>query len=177
MIITGLRFLWERLGVTLGRVIGMRVWVWFLYGKQVVKLVIINTFISSSSAPMSVTSIVSKPSIIYQFNIKRQVKSKISELLFKPINSLRSIFYAFGSSNYNFDRFFIGIGNIWGRCLFFISSATMLSLTIYLTLLVQGIERQPGPVSKRSTLSILMYNCNGLGDPKKLKRLLLKLNA
>ena len=50
MIIMGLGFLWERLGVTLGRVIGVRVWVWFLYGKQVAKLVINNTLISSSSA-------------------------------------------------------------------------------------------------------------------------------
>jgi hypothetical protein len=50
----------------------------------------------------------------------------------------------------------------------------MLSLTIYLTLLAQGIKRQPGPVSNRSILLILMYNCNGLGDPKKLKRLLIK---
>jgi hypothetical protein len=72
---------------------------------------------------------------------------------------------------------FFGIGNIWGGCLFFISSAIMLSLTIYLTLLAQGIERQLGPMSKGSTLSILTYNCNGLGDPKKLKRLLLKLNV
>jgi exonuclease III len=53
----------------------------------------------------------------------------------------------------------------------------MLSLMIYLTLLAQGIESQPGPVSKRSTFSILTYNCNGLGDPKKLKRLLIKLNV
>jgi exonuclease III len=60
--------------------------------------------------------------------------------------------------------------------IFYLSAATMLSLTIYLTLLVQGIEHQPGPVSNKSTLSILTYNCNGLGDPKKLKRLLLKLN-
>jgi hypothetical protein len=52
----------------------------------------------------------------------------------------------------------------------------MLSLTIYLTLLAQGIENQPGLKDKSSTLSILTYNCNGLGDPKKLKRLLLKLD-
>ncbi len=144
---------------------------------------IINTFISSSSTRMSITSIVSKPSIIYQLfityqlNIIRQVKSNISEFLFKPIISSHSIFYAFGSSNYNFVSFFIGIGNIWGRCLFFMSSAIMLYLTIYLTLLEQGIKHQPGPASKRSTLSILTYNCNGFGDPKKLKRLLLKLNV
>jgi hypothetical protein len=152
-------------------------------GKQFEKLVIINMFISSSSTRMSITSIVSKPSFFYQLfitcqlNIIRQVKSNLSELLFKPIISSRSIFYAFGSSNYNFIRFFFGIGNIWGRCLFFMSSAFILSLTIYLTLLAQGIERQPGPASKRSTFSILTYKSNGLGDPKKLKSLLLKLNV
>jgi hypothetical protein len=102
-----------------------------------------------------------------RFNIECPITFHLAELLFKLINSLRSIFYAFGSSNYNFVMFFIGIGNIWGRCLFFISSAIMLSLTIYLTLLAQGIERQPGPMSKGS--------CNGLGDLNKLKRLLLKL--
>ncbi len=53
----------------------------------------------------------------------------------------------------------------------------MVSLTIYLTLLVQGIKRQSGPVSKRSTLWILTCNCNGLGSLKKLKRLLVKLNV
>ena len=67
------------------RVIGVGAWV------LCEVLVIINTFISSSSAPMSVTSIVSKPSIIYQLNIICQVKLKISELLFKPIISSRSI--------------------------------------------------------------------------------------
>jgi hypothetical protein len=137
MIKTGLGFLWERLGVALGWVIGMRVWVWFLYGKQFLKLVIINAFILSSSARLSVASFVSEPLIFYQINIIGQVISKISELLFKPTNSSRSIFYAFGLSKYNFDRFFIGIENIWGRCLFFISSEIMLSVTIYLTLLVQ----------------------------------------
>jgi hypothetical protein len=43
-------------------------------GKQFEKLVTINTFISSSSTCMSITSIVSKPSIIYQLNIIHQVK-------------------------------------------------------------------------------------------------------
>jgi hypothetical protein len=52
-----------------------------------------------------------------------------------------------------------------------ISSAMIVSLTIYLTLLMQGIERQPGT---KANLSILTYNCNGLGDQKKLKRLLMK---
>ncbi len=43
-------------------------------GKQFEKLVIINTFIWSSSTRMFITSIVSKPLIIYQLNIIRQVK-------------------------------------------------------------------------------------------------------
>jgi hypothetical protein len=52
----------------------------------------------------------------------------------------------------------------------------MLSLTIYLALLCQNVETNPGPrTSKAPTLSVLTYNCNG--DPKKLKRLLLKLNG
>jgi len=54
-----------------------------------------------------------------------------------------------------------------------ISSAMIVSLTIYLALLMQGIERQPGP-KDGANLSILTYNCNGLGDQKKLKRLLMK---
>ncbi len=34
--------------------------------------------------------------------------------------------------------------------IFFLSAATLLSVTIYLTLLVQGIKHQPEPMSKRS---------------------------
>jgi hypothetical protein len=61
---------------------------------------------------------------------------------------------------------------------FCVSSTMMLSLTIYLTLMCQNVESNPGPPKAvTSTLSILTYNCNGLGDPKKLKRLLLKLNV
>jgi exonuclease III len=54
-----------------------------------------------------------------------------------------------------------------------ISAAMMVSVTIYLALLAQGIERQPGP-KNGANLSILTYNCNGLGNQKKLKRLLMK---
>jgi hypothetical protein len=64
-------------------------------GKQFIKLVIIGTFISSSSTRMSITSIVSKPSIFYQLNIIRQVKSKISELLFKPNQLFALVFLRF----------------------------------------------------------------------------------
>jgi len=55
-----------------------------------------------------------------------------------------------------------------------ISTALILSLTIYLTLLKEGIEHQPGPPNSKITLSILTYNCNGLGDSKKLKRVIMK---
>jgi hypothetical protein len=61
---------------------------------------------------------------------------------------------------------------------FFISTIIMLSLTIYLALLCQNIESNPGPHRPgTTTLPIMTYNCNGLGDQKKLKRLLLKLNV
>jgi hypothetical protein len=53
----------------------------------------------------------------------------------------------------------------------------MLYLTIYMTPLAQGIKRQSGPVSKRSTLLVLMCDCNGHGDPKKHKRVLIKLDG
>jgi exonuclease III len=57
-----------------------------------------------------------------------------------------------------------------------ISSARMLSLTIYITLLRQNVESNPGmKVNKGDSLAVLRYNCNGLGDKKKLKRLTLKL--
>jgi exonuclease III len=59
----------------------------------------------------------------------------------------------------------------------------MLSLTIYLELLRQNVESNPGMVEgktternkKRMKLSIITYNTNGLGDRKKLKRLLYKV--
>ena len=50
----------------------------------------------------------------------------------------------------------------------------MNSLTIYLMLLSQNIETNPG-MNPNPTFSILTYNCNGLGDPQKLRQLLTKL--
>jgi exonuclease III len=47
----------------------------------------------------------------------------------------------------------------------------MISLTIYLILIRSGIEPNPGP--QRNT-EIITYNCNGLGDQNKLRRLLSK---
>ena len=52
-------------------------------------------------------------------------------------------------------------------------NAIMILLTISLLLVCQGIEENPGPTKKSE---ILTYNCNGLGDRNKLKRLLNKLN-
>jgi len=61
--------------------------------------------------------------------------------------------------------------------LFFKSVEEMLSITIFLKLLRENVEANPGMKQIRSTLSVLTYNCNGLGDPKKLKRLLTKIST
>jgi hypothetical protein len=55
-----------------------------------------------------------------------------------------------------------------------ISSCEIISHTIYLDLLRKNIESNPGMVGKRSTFLITTYNCDGLGNNKKLKRLLVK---
>ena len=58
-----------------------------------------------------------------------------------------------------------------------ISTAKMISLTIFLSLLKQNVESNPGMnMAKNDSFGILTYNCNGLGDKKKLKRLVTKLN-
>jgi exonuclease III len=52
----------------------------------------------------------------------------------------------------------------------------MISITIYITLLRQNVESNPGMGrSNKVNFSLVTYNCNGLGDPKKLKRVLTKL--
>jgi hypothetical protein len=56
-----------------------------------------------------------------------------------------------------------------------ISVATMISLTIYLMLIQQSVEINPGPHKARQTMKIITFNTNGLGDKMKLKRLLKKL--
>jgi exonuclease III len=58
------------------------------------------------------------------------------------------------------------------------SNEKMISLTIYFMLLRQNVESNPGMNLKsmgKDTLNIITYNCNGLGDQKKLKRLLRKV--
>jgi hypothetical protein len=54
-----------------------------------------------------------------------------------------------------------------------LSVIIMISITIYLLLLCQGVESNPGPPL---STEILTYNCNGLGDQKKLRRLLNKVD-
>jgi exonuclease III len=56
-----------------------------------------------------------------------------------------------------------------------ISVLIMISLTIYLLLLQQTVERNPGPTEKIKTTTIMTFNTNGLGDNLKLKRLLRKI--
>ncbi len=60
---------------------------------------------------------------------------------------------------------------------FCISTAYLISITIYILLIRGNIESNPGMLSKVNTISrsILTFNCNGLGDSRKLKRLLTKL--
>jgi exonuclease III len=59
----------------------------------------------------------------------------------------------------------------------FISCRMVLRLIIGLLLLGQTIERNPGPQPNNNNkkIKIVTYNCNGLGDKNKLKRLLNKL--
>jgi exonuclease III len=60
------------------------------------------------------------------------------------------------------------------RC-FTISSAWILSLIIFVMLIRGNIELNPG-VKGAPKLSIVTYNCNGLGDRRKLVRLLAKIS-
>jgi len=60
---------------------------------------------------------------------------------------------------------------------FYISNITILSITIYLTLLKGNIESNPGEKIATTDFGIISYNCNGLGDQKKLRRLLRKLTT
>ncbi len=54
-----------------------------------------------------------------------------------------------------------------------VSNAMIRSLIIFLLLFCHGVEINPGPPS--GMLEIVTYNCNGLGQRPKLKRLLTKL--
>jgi len=56
-----------------------------------------------------------------------------------------------------------------------ISSKEMLSRTIYLELLRQNVEANPGMAKSKATFKVITFNTNGLGDKKKLRRLLTKV--
>jgi len=63
--------------------------------------------------------------------------------------------------------------NINVKLPFTITNMRMISITICLLLLCQGVESNPGPAP---STEIMTYNCNGLGDQRKLRRLLTKLD-
>jgi exonuclease III len=53
----------------------------------------------------------------------------------------------------------------------------MITLTIFLMLISQNVETNPGPPGHdNSSFKIISYNCNGLGNPVKAKRLLNKMD-
>jgi hypothetical protein len=54
---------------------------------------------------------------------------------------------------------------------FFCSTEIVISLTIYMILICQNVELNTGPQNKDKyeTMSIVSYNCNRLGEYKKLK--------
>jgi hypothetical protein len=58
----------------------------------------------------------------------------------------------------------------------YISSKFILSMIIYLLLLQYGISPNPGPENfKKANVSFVTYNCGGLMDVKKLRRVLAKV--
>jgi hypothetical protein len=61
------------------------------------------------------------------------------------------------------------------RILKFTSKKAVLSAIISIVLLMQNLESNPGPTST-TNLSVVTFNCNGLGDFKKLRKLLTKLH-
>ena len=65
----------------------------------------------------------------------------------------------------------ITVGNIYEAVN--LSTKIMILLTIFLLLICQGVEINPGPPNKTE---IVTYNCNGLGDRQKRVRLLRKLD-
>ena len=58
----------------------------------------------------------------------------------------------------------------------YISSKFILSMIIYMLLLQYGISPNPGPANiKKSNLSFVTYNCRGLMDSRKLRRVFAKV--
>ena len=85
---------------------------------------------------------------------------------FKDNSSFRMNKYSYKYQNFKRK---IGIDN-------YISSKFILSMIIYLLLLQYGISPNPGPEnSKKSNVSFITYNCRGLMDVRKLRRVLAKV--
>jgi exonuclease III len=75
-------------------------------------------------------------------------------------------------------KHFVSYNVVFGKLLtlFFMGTSLMISLTIYLMLLRQSVERNPGPKPGQSLIPIVTYNTNGLGSKDKFKRLMTKLD-
>ena len=57
---------------------------------------------------------------------------------------------------------------------FIVSSAWILAVTIFIKLIRGNVETNPGMGNNKTNLSVYTYNCNGLGDFRKLRRILTK---
>jgi hypothetical protein len=104
-----------------------------------------------------------------QYNVKKIVK----KLLTLPLNLLLNYPLKIIEHAKNVKDKISNTSKIQFQRLIIIctSSAKMLSLTIYLTLLRENIESNPGmKLGKEDSFAALTYNCNSLGDRKKTKK-------
>ena len=88
-------------------------------------------------------------------------------------NSVRGSTYWTTPASVNIN---ISWGPILAKAAWFKSCKYMVSLTVQIMLLMQGVESNPGPLvpNSKTNLSIRTYNTNGLGNLDKLRRLLIK---
>ncbi len=108
-----------------------------------------------------------------KYNVCKAIKS-LRKLLSQRIDDT----FKNGSQITQISKSFLNIFYESTKSLFkiFRSCSEMISLTIYLTLIMQNVESNPGMKSNtRNATSIMTYNCNGLRDRNKLKRLIIKL--
>ena len=124
----------------------------------------------------------------FRFRFLRNIKN-----MFKPFlnetNKLIKTLFTFNKQK-GAPHMLVNIGNsivrnckqgeVWERAGQFlglkctITNEKMIALVIFLLLLSQGVEGNPGP--QNMNIEIVTYNCNGLGDQRKLRRLLTKLD-